>query len=237
MHAPATTGRIAERIRGPTGGERRGAAFLLPMNRSRLPSVTIISALACFAACSQPDHAADATAAPRATIAATEPETAPTMSADDFYALTTQSLDGAPVDLATYRGKVALVVNVASECGYTPQYTGLQALHEGMQDRGLVVLGFPSNDFGGQEPGTAAEIRQFCTTKYSVTFPLFAKVQTKAGAGQSPVYARLAAATGKLPSWNFCKYLVGKDGTVLGFWPAGTRPDDAALRRAIEAAL
>ena len=155
----------------------------------------------------------------------------------DFYSLRTNTLDGKPVDLATYRGKVSLVVNVASECGFTPQYAGLQKLHDELKGRGFAVLGFPSNDFGGQEPGTPEQIQQFCTTKYAVDFPLFAKVQTKAGEGQSPAYKLLGDAAGKLPNWNFCKYLVGKDGKVISFHASKVAPEDKDLRAAIEAAL
>lgn len=147
------------------------------------------------------------------------------------------SPDSAPADLAKCKGKVTLVVNVASECGYTPQYAGLQKLHDELAGRGFAVLGFPSNDFGAQEPGDASQIRQFCTAKYKVTFPLFAKLQTKAGEGQSPVYAWLQKQTGKLPNWNFCKYLVGKDGKVIAFYPSKVTPDDKELRAAIDAAL
>lgn len=153
-----------------------------------------------------------------------------------LYDLKTTTLEGAPADLSAYRGKVALVVNVASECGYTPQYAGLQKLHAELQDRGFTVLGFPSNDFGGQEPGSPQQIREFCTTKYRVGFPLFAKVVTKAGPGQSEIYATLGRC-GKSPTWNFGKYLVGKDGAVLGFYPSKVAPDDPELRKAIEAAL
>jgi len=99
------------------------------------------------------------------------------------------------------------------------------------------VLGFPCNQFGAQEPGTEAEIKEFCTSKFSVDFPMFAKVETKAGAGQSPVYAALTGATGEQPSWNFCKYLVGKDGKPIAFYKSGTAPDSDELRKAIEAAL
>jgi len=155
----------------------------------------------------------------------------------DFYSLRTNSLEGQPVDLASFRGKVTLVVNVASECGYTPQYAGLQRLHDELASRGFAVLGFPSNEFGKQEPGTPEQIRAFCTTKYAVQFPLFAKCETKPGAGQSPVFAALGKATGSTPNWNFCKYLVGKDGAVLGFYPSKIAPDDATLRAAIEKAL
>ena len=156
---------------------------------------------------------------------------------DSLYQLTTKTLEGQPADLKAYSGKVALVVNVASQCGYTPQYAGLEKLYADLKGRGFVVLGFPSNDFGGQEPGTAAEIRQFCSLNYDVTFPLFEKVVTKAGAAQSPVYANLQKQSGNLPSWNFAKYLVGKDGKVVKFYKSDVKPDDAALRKDIETAL
>lgn len=154
----------------------------------------------------------------------------------NFHTLRTRSLAGEPVDLAAYAGVVALVVNVASECGYTPQYAGLQRLHDELKGRGFVVLGFPSNDFGGQEPGSPAQIQAFCSRRYAVGFPLFEKVRTMAGEGQSDVY-RWLGSSGKLPNWNFCKYLIGADGTVRGFYPSKVAPDDATLRAAIEAAL
>jgi len=167
--------------------------------------------------------------------AKTEPSNAPTMN--NLYALRADALGGGPVDLSTYKGKVTLVVNVASECGYTPQYAGLEKLHEEFAARGFSVLGFPSNDFGGQEPGSAEQIQTFCTSKYGVTFPMFAKVVTKSGAEQSPVYGALEKATGKLPNWNFCKYLVGKDGQPIAFYPSKVTPDSTELRDAIEQAL
>jgi glutathione peroxidase len=154
-----------------------------------------------------------------------------------FYDLKTMALDGKPGNLAQYKGQVSLVVNVASKCGFTPQYEGLEKLQREMKGKGFSVLGFPSNDFGGQEPGTAVEIRQFCSLNYDVTFPLFEKVVTKAGAAQSPVYANLQKQSGNLPSWNFAKYLVGKDGKVVKFYKSDVKPDDAALRRDIETAL
>ena len=159
------------------------------------------------------------------------------LAQDSFYRLATKTLEGQPADLKTYAGKVALVVNVASQCGYTPQYAGLEKLYGDLKGKGFVVLGFPSNDFGGQEPGTAVEIRQFCSLNYDVTFPLFEKVVTQARAGQSPVYANLQKQSGELPSWNFAKYLVGKDGKVVKFYKSGVKPDDAGLRKDIEAAL
>ncbi len=153
-----------------------------------------------------------------------------------FYDLKTKTLDGQPADLGQYRGKVALVVNVASKCGYTPQYAGLEKLHRELSSKGVAVLGFPSNDFGGQEPGTAAEIKEFCRTKYDVTFPLFEKVVTKAGPDQSPIYTFLAT-SGSLPGWNFGKYVIGKDGKVVAFFPSKVTPESAELRAAIDKAL
>lgn len=167
---------------------------------------------------------------------ASAPAPAPT-HAMGFYSLDATDIDGKPQELSQYSGQVALVVNVASECGYTPQYAGLQELYTELAPRGFVVLGFPSNDFGGQEPGSAAEIKTFCTQNYHVTFPMFGKVVTKADAQQSPVYGHLVNTTGKLPSWNFCKYLVGRDGKVIAFYPSKVAPNDAELRQAIETAL
>ena len=157
--------------------------------------------------------------------------------ATDVYSLSADALDGERVKLSAYRGKVALVVNVASECGFTPQYAGLQKLWTEYEKKGLVVLGFPSNEFGSQEPGTASDIRAFCTKNYGVTFPMFAKVDVKKGGTQSPVYEALTTATGKEPNWNFCKYLVGKDGRVLKFWASKTAPESEELRGAIDEAL
>lgn len=153
-----------------------------------------------------------------------------------FYEMKTTTLEGKPVDLKDYAGKVTLVVNVASKCGYTPQYKGLQALYTELAPKGFVILGFPSNDFGGQEPGTAEEIKTFCQMNYGVTFPLFSKVVTKAGPDQSPIYTWLGQ-TGNLPKWNFSKYLIGKDGKVIGFYPSAVKPDAPELRAAIEQAL
>jgi glutathione peroxidase len=154
------------------------------------------------------------------------------MSLHDF---TVDSIDHQAQPLAAYKGKVALVVNTASECGFTPQYKDLEALYQRYKDRGLVVLGFPSNDFGGQEPGSEAEIKKFCSLKYRVTFPMFAKVKTK-GADRSAVYEFLSAAQGE-PKWNFHKYLVGKDGKVIAGYPSKVAPDSPELAGAIEAAL
>ena len=153
-----------------------------------------------------------------------------------FYDLKTLSLDGKPADLAQYRGKVSLVVNVASKCGYTPQYEGLEKLQRELKGKGFNVLGFPSNDFGGQEPGTAQEIATFCRLTYDVTFPMFEKVVTKKGEDQSPVYSFLGQ-SGNLPAWNFSKYLIDKQGRIVAFFPSAVTPEDPALRSAITKAL
>jgi glutathione peroxidase len=153
-----------------------------------------------------------------------------------LYDLKVETLQGQPADLAQFRGKVTLVVNTASECGYTPQYEGLEKLHRELSPKGFAVLGFPSNDFGGQEPGTAQQIAEFCRKNYGVTFPMFAKISTRPGANQSPVYKFLGA-TGRLPAWNFSKYVVGKDGTVVAFYPSAVTPESADLRSAILTAL
>jgi glutathione peroxidase len=153
-----------------------------------------------------------------------------------FYALSTTKLSGESVGLKEYEGKVALVVNTASKCGFTPQYKGLQALYSELSPRGFVILGFPSNDFGGQEPGSSEEIKQFCELNYKVTFPMFSKVVTKAGPDQSPIYSWLGQ-TGNLPKWNFSKYLIGKDGKVVAFFPSNVTPESPELRQAIEGAL
>jgi glutathione peroxidase len=153
-----------------------------------------------------------------------------------FYDLKTMALDGKPGNLAQYKGKVSLVVNVASKCGFTPQYEGLEKLQREMKGKGFNVLGFPSNDFGGQEPGTAQEIATFCRLTYDVTFPMFEKVVTKKGTDQSPVYSFLGA-SGNLPAWNFSKYVVDKNGKVVAFFPSAVTPEDPALRAAIAKAL
>ncbi len=153
-----------------------------------------------------------------------------------FYDLKTLNLDGTPGNLAQYKGKVSLVVNVASKCGFTPQYEGLEKLQKEMKGKGFNVLGFPSNDFGGQEPGTAQEIATFCRLTYGVTFPMFDKVVTRKGAGQSPIYTFLGA-SGQLPAWNFSKYVVDKQGRVVAFFPSEVTPEDPGLRAALAKAL
>ncbi len=153
--------------------------------------------------------------------------------------LTATTLSGDPVSLAQYAGKVLLVVNTASKCGFTPQYAGLQRLHQQYHDKGLVVMGFPSNEFGQQEPGDAAEIAQFCDAHYGVTFPMFAKVKVN-GADAHPLFRFLKGeAPGLLGSesikWNFTKFLIGRDGTVHKRYAPQTSPDE--LRSDIEALL
>jgi len=155
---------------------------------------------------------------------------------NSFYDLKTKTLEGKPADLAMYRGKVSLVVNVASKCGFTPQYDGLEKLQKEMAGKDFNVLGFPSNDFGNQEPGTAQEIVEFCRLTYGVTFPMFEKVVTKAGADQSPIYSFLGT-SGNLPAWNFGKYVIGKDGKIAAFFPSKVTPESSEVRAAIDKAL
>ena len=152
-----------------------------------------------------------------------------------FHDLSVRTIDLKEQSLSVYKGKVLLVVNTASECGNTPQYADLEQLHQKLKPQGFSVLGFPANDFGGQEPGSESDIKKFCSLKYKVTFPMFAKVKTK-GEGQSPVYQFLTAKHGD-PKWNFHKYLVGKDGQVLATFPAKMSPDDPSIVAAIDAAL
>ena len=155
---------------------------------------------------------------------------------ESIYELTVARLDGTPQPLSAYAGKVALVVNLASRCGLTPQYAGLEKLYKELAPRGLVLLGFPCNQFGAQEPGSPEQIQEFCSLNYGVSFPLFAKVDVKPGPSQSPVYQVLTA-SGHVPGWNFSKYLVGKDGRLIRFFEPTTAPDAPELRRSIEMAL
>jgi len=141
------------------------------------------------------------------------------------------------VNLAqAYGGRVLLVVNTASKCGFTPQYEGLEALHATYGERGFAVLGFPSNDFMGQEPGSEEEIQEFCTLTYGVKFPMFEKVQVR-GSGATPLYRDLAAATGEAPGWNFHKYLIDRSGKVVASFGSRTKPDDPKLVAEIERLL
>ena len=156
-----------------------------------------------------------------------------------IYDLEVKDIDGKPTTLAPYKGRVLLIVNVASECGFTPQYAGLQAAFEKYQTQGLTILGFPCNQFGGQEPGTSSEIKQFCSSKFHVTFPLFEKIEVN-GANRHPLYTALSGDAspfaGKI-GWNFTKFLVGRDGTILKRFDSKAKPDSPEVVQAIEAAL
>jgi glutathione peroxidase len=149
---------------------------------------------------------------------------------------TLPDLTDRPQSLCQYAGKVVLIVNTASQCGYTPQYEGLERLYRTYAARGLVVLGFPANDFGGQEPGSNKDIASFCEINYGVSFPMFAKT-TVAGAGANPLFARLAEASGSAPRWNFHKYLVDRSGQRVVAFPSRVTPDDRQLVGEIERLL
>ncbi|MBX3354280.1 MAG: glutathione peroxidase [Phycisphaeraceae bacterium] len=161
----------------------------------------------------------------------------PKAEKEDLLTVKINSLEGEAVDLEQYRGKVLLIVNVASKCGYTPQYAKLERLHQRFKDKGLVVIGVPSNDFGGQEPGSSTEIRDFCTRSYSITFPLMEKSQTKKGDGQSELYRVLESKTGKLPTWNFGKYLVSRSGEAVSFHGSSVDPESDEMVKAVESLL
>ncbi len=157
-------------------------------------------------------------------------------SASSIHEFTMNNIDGQATPLASMKGKAVLVVNVASQCGYTPQYAGLQALYEKYKGQGLVIIGVPANNFGGQEPGTNEDIKQFCSRKYSVTFPIMAKVSVK-GSDQTPLYQYLTSTSGGDVKWNFTKFLVGKDGKPVQRFESGVSPDSPELAAAIEKAL
>jgi glutathione peroxidase len=164
---------------------------------------------------------------------------APADAAEDTaHAFAFTSIEGSPLPFSSFRGKTVLVVNTASFCGFTKHYAGLQELWERYRDRGLVVLGVPSNDFGGQEPGTEAEIKTFCETEFGITFPLTEKYAVS-GAEAHPFYKWAATHAGALgtPQWNFHKYLIGPDGQFLDWFPTKTEPTSAKIVQAIEAAL
>lgn len=157
------------------------------------------------------------------------------------FDFTLNSIDGQPTPLASFKGKVVLLVNVASRCGYTPQYAGLEALYEKYKDRGFVIVGVPANNFGGQEPGSNEEIKTFCTAKYHVTFPMMAKVSVK-GSDITPLYAFLTdkaanPATGGEIGWNFTKFLIGPDGKVTARFDSKVAPDSKEINSAIEKTL
>jgi len=158
-------------------------------------------------------------------------------AAGGLYSFTLNSIDGQPAPLADYKGKVVLIVNVASQCGYTPQYSALESIYEKYKDQGFVILGFPANNFGAQEPGSNEEIKTFCTRKYSVKFPMYSKISVK-GADQAPLYAYLTKDTGPGIAgdikWNFTKFLVDRNGKVIQRFEPAVTPDSKDVTSAIE---
>ena len=156
-----------------------------------------------------------------------------------LYSIPLKDIDGKDTSLKAYAGKALLIVNVASQCGFTPQYEGLEALYRKYKDKGLMVLGFPCNDFGEQEPGTNGEIKQFCSARFNVTFPLFDKLHT-IGAERHPLYTALSGPASPAPgpvTWNFNKYLISRDGKILAHFESDVEPDSSTLTKAIDAAL
>jgi glutathione peroxidase len=165
--------------------------------------------------------------------------TACAIRAASIYDIPVKDIDGTATNLSAYKGKVLLIVNVASHCGFTPQYTALEATYKKYSDQGFVILGFPCNQFGGQEPGSDEEIQQFCTSKFSVTFPMFDKIEVN-GANRHPLYVILAGGDSPFPgdiTWNFNKFLIGKDGKILKRFDSKVKPESAEITAAIEAAL
>ncbi len=159
-------------------------------------------------------------------------------TASSIYEFTMNDIDGKSIKLEKYKGNVVLIVNVASKCGYTPQYEGLEVVYKRFKDKGFVILGFPANNFMGQEPGSDAEIKQFCSTKYNVSFPIFSKISVKGG-DIHPLYQYLtqnANPPGDV-KWNFGKFLIGKDGKIVARFDSGVKPESAELISAIESSL
>jgi glutathione peroxidase len=160
-------------------------------------------------------------------------------AASTIYDLPLKDIDGRAASLKPYQGRVLLIVNVASKCGYTPQYAALEALYQKYQAQGVVVLGFPCNQFGAQEPGTDAEIKQFCTSKYNVTFPMFDKLEVN-GPNRHPLYVALAGPDSPFPGdirWNFTKFVIGRDGKIQNRFDSKVTPDSPEVTQAIEKAL
>ncbi|KQW90047.1 glutathione peroxidase [Massilia sp. Root418] len=195
-----------------------------------LAALAVLSVAAVAAVAVAPAHAQSA--APAAAPGAAPAASCPAILKQSFNRLQ----DEAPQDLCQYAGKVILVVNTASYCGYTKQYEGLEALYGKYSAKGLVVLGFPSNDFGKQEPGSAKEIADLCYNTYGVKFPMFAKTVVS-GSAANPLYANLIKATGKTPAWNFHKYLIDRNGKVVESFPSKVTPEDKQLVGAVEKAL
>jgi glutathione peroxidase len=204
-----------------------------------------VAAVLSLAACKATETAKAPEPAPAAPAAAPAPaEASPAApaaaapaaaAAPSIYPIKMHRLDGTPATLSEWSGKVLLIVNTASKCGYTPQYEGLQKLHAKYSPRGFAVLGFPSNDFGGQEPGSAQEIAKFCTSIYAVNFPMFEKTKVK-GEEQNELYALLSKALGE-PHWNFHKYLIDKQGHPVKAWESKVEPGADEITSAIEAQL
>jgi glutathione peroxidase len=160
-------------------------------------------------------------------------------AADSIYDIPLKDIDGNTTSLKPYKGQVVLVVNVASHCGFTPQYAALEAVYQKYKSQGLVICGFPCNQFGGQEPGTDTEIKQFCTAKYDVTFPMFDKLEVN-GDNRHPLYVLLAGKDSPFPGdirWNFTKFVIGRDGKIVNRFDSKVKPDSAEVTTAIETAL
>ncbi|HEY2328859.1 MAG TPA: glutathione peroxidase [Verrucomicrobiae bacterium] len=160
-------------------------------------------------------------------------------AADSIYDIPLKDIDGKDATLKPYAGKVMLIVNVASKCGFTPQYAGLEATYQKYKDQGLVVCGFPCNQFGAQEPGTDADIKEFCTAKYNVTFPMFDKLEVN-GDNRHPLYVALTGKDAPFPGdihWNFTKFLIGRDGKIAARFDSQVKPDSEEMAKAIKAAL
>ena len=166
-------------------------------------------------------------------------QTAALYAADSIYDLPLKDIDGKAASLKPQQGKVVLIVNVASHCGFTPQYTALEATYQKYKAQGLVICGFPCNQFGGQEPGTDAEIKEFCSAKYDVTFPMYDKLEVN-GDNRAPLYVLLAGKDSPFPGnirWNFTKFLIGRDGKIINRFDSKVKPDSAEVTKAIETAL
>ena len=162
--------------------------------------------------------------------------TSSAFAASSVHEFSLPAIDGAPAPLSAYKGKVMLIVNVASKCGYTPQYAGLEKLYEKYKDNGFVILGFPANNFGAQEPGTNEEIKTFCTRNYNVTFPMYSKISVS-GDDKAPLYKYLTDATSGEIKWNFTKFLVDGNGKVIARFEPKVAPDSPELAGAVEKAL
>ena len=201
-----------------------------------LAGLVVVSAGAVFVTAKPADRKSDVIKAPTAAPAKAEKDQP--VSPLDFKL---KSIDGKEFDLSQFKGKTVLLVNVASKCGLTPQYEALEALYEKYQDKGFVIVGFPANNFGGQEPGTEAEIKQFCSSKYNVKFPMTSKISVK-GADQHPLYKFLTSkdTNGDFAGdieWNFCKFLVDRHGNVIARFMSKTKPSEPQVVAEIEKAL